>query len=241
MCTLIVGLGLDRRWPLLVAANRDERLGRPSAGWALRTGADGVRTAAPGDLLAGGTWMGLSAGGLFAAITNFHAPLDWYPDPARRSRGELVPLVLAAGDLEGAARAALAAPAARWNPFHLVVANGSGAFLWWYDGETSGLDRLGPGLHVVTESDRSGRGPRAERIRARWPTDPTPPRLREVLTQHGADGTCIHGDPHYGTRSSAIVRLAGDLAASELFVCDTRPCTGQHEDRSALLGELAHR
>jgi uncharacterized protein with NRDE domain len=256
MCTLIVGQGLDRRWPLLVAANRDEALGRPSEGWTLRTGPGGLRYAAPGDLLAGGTWMGLSAGGLFAAVTNYHAPLDWYPDPARRSRGELVPLALAAGDVEGAARAAAAQRAEGWNPFHLVVADGAGALLWWYDGERSGLERLGPGLHVVTESDREGRGPRAERVRARWPTDPSPARLREVLTQHargtaqddppaGAaradlrDATCIHGDPRYGTRSSVILRLAAQLSASELFVSDVRPCLGPHEDRSALLAELA--
>jgi uncharacterized protein with NRDE domain len=238
MCTLVVGLGLDRRWPVLVAANRDERLGRPSEGWALRSGPGGLRYASPGDLLAGGTWMGVSDRGLFAAVTNYHAPFEWYPDPARRSRGELVPLALAAGDVEGAARALAAQEAARWNPFHLVVADRGGGLLWWHDGEASGLERLGPGLHVVTESNRDGRGPRAERVRARWPTDPSPQRLREALTLHDPAGTCIHGDPHYGTRSSAILRLAGELAASELFVTDARPCLSPHEDRSALLAAL---
>ena len=60
-----------------------------------------------------------------------------------------------------------------------------------------------------------------------------------MLTLHDQAGTCIHGEPHYGTRSSVILRLAGEPSASELYVADTRPCLGQHEDRSALLGELS--
>ncbi|MGC3996021.1 MAG: NRDE family protein [Anaeromyxobacter sp.] len=240
MCTLALGLGLDRRWPVVIAANRDERLGRASEGWALRAGAGGLRHAAPADRLAGGTWIGVSAGGLVAAVTNYHAPFDWYPDPARRSRGELVPLALAAGSVDAAAEALRPLEAARWNPFHLVVAGPDGALLWWHDGEAAGLERLDPGLHVITESDRTGRGPRAERVRARWPAEPAVERLREVLVQHdGRDGTCIHGDPVYGTRSSTVLRLARDLAASDLFVADGRPCQSPLEDRSPLLEALA--
>jgi hypothetical protein len=70
-------------------------------------------------------------------------------------------------------------------------------------------------------------------------------RLRDLLTVHGdgpaAAATCIHGDPAYGTRSSAILRLARDLRASELLVADGRPCTTPHEDRSELLAALPAR
>src|SRR5690242_6472196 len=107
MCTLAVAFQTDRRWPVVVAANRDERLGRPAEGWGIREGAGGIRHAAPRDLLAGGTWIGVSARGVFAAVTNFHAPAAWYPDPARRSRGELVPLALGTPDV-AAARGAIA-------------------------------------------------------------------------------------------------------------------------------------
>ncbi len=51
--------------------------------------------------------------------------------------------------------------------------------------------------------------------------------------------TCIHMDPVYGTRSSAVLRLAADLAASELYAADGRPCTAPLEDRSDLLAALA--
>ncbi len=287
MCTLVLGFQLDRRWPVVVAANRDEHLERPSEGWALRGGEEPLRSsesvferrsgfagseraggtggasgppskiAAPLDLQAGGTWMGVSGRGVFAGVTNHFVRLGWAPDPARRSRGELVPLALSAPDAAAAAEQLAPLDAAAWNPFHLVVADAAAAFLWWYDGEEQGLAPLDPGLHVVTERDREGRGARAERIRARWPADPSLPRLRELLVHHGdsgdgsggmdallrtldrGDATCIHGDPIYGTRSSAILRLAPDLAASELFAAESRPCTAPHEDRSELLVALA--
>lgn len=242
MCTLAVAYGVDRRWPLLVAANRDERMGRPSQGWALREAGSGVRYAAPGDLLAGGTWMGLSDRGLFAGLTNYHAPFEWYPDPARRSRGEIVGLALASPSA-AEARARLGdAPAERWNPFHLLVADARSAFLWWYDGERAAFRELAPGLHVVTERSPDGACPRGDLVRARWPLEPSVDRLRELLTIHEAQqgaGTCIHGDPAYGTRSSAILRVAEDLRSSELFVADGRPCVTPLEDRSALVAALA--
>lgn len=242
MCTLAVAFRVDRRWPLVVAANRDERLGRAAGGWATREGPGGVRHASPVDLLAGGTWMGVSARGVFAGLTNYHPPVDGYPDPARSSRGEIVGLALGAPSAQAARDALAPAQAGRWNPFHLLVADAERAFLWWYDGERAEVRDLAPGLHVVTERSPDGRCPRGELVRARWPLDPSVARLRELLALHG-DGddarTCIHRDPTYGTRSSAILRLAPDLRASELFVADGRPCATPHEDRSELLAALA--
>jgi uncharacterized protein with NRDE domain len=241
VCTLAIALQIDRRWPLVVAANRDERLGRPAESWALRQGPGG-RFAAPRDRQAGGTWIGLSASGLFAALTNYHAPLDWYPDAGRRSRGELVEMALGHPSAAAALAALPRLDAARWNPFHLVVADGSDAFLWRYDGESAATTRLGPGLHVVTESSAEGSGPRGDWIRTHWPMDLAVPNLRQVLAHHAPDphsSTCIHVEPHYGTRSSAILRLARSLAHSELYVADGPPCTAPLENRSGMLVSLA--
>jgi uncharacterized protein with NRDE domain len=242
VCTLAVALQTDRRWPLVVAANRDERLGRPAESWALREGPGGGRFAAPRDLQAGGTWIGVSANGLFAAVTNYHAPLEWYPDASRRSRGELVELALRHPTAGAALEELSTLDATRWNPFHLVAADAERAFLWRYDGEHAGLATLGPGLHVVTESSPDGSGPRGDLIRARWPLDPGAARLRELLTFHAKGplmATCIHMDPLYGTRSSAVLRLAPSLAHSELYVADGPPCQTPFEDRSHLLSALS--
>ena len=116
------------------------------------------------------------------------------------------------------------------------------AFLWWYDGGRSELVDLSPGLHVVTERSALGACPRGDLVRARWPVDPSIPKLRELLTVHAPPperATCIHMDPVYGTRSSAVLRLAPDLRTSELYVADARPCVSPLEDRSDLLAALA--
>ncbi len=241
MCTLALAWRVDRRWPIVIAANRDERLGRAAEDWALRDGQGGIRVAAPRDAVAGGTWMGVSARGVFGGVTNYHAPAAWYPDPSRRSRGELVGLALAAPTAAAAREALRALPADRWNPFHLAVADGASAFLWWYDGERTALVDLAPGLHVVTERSPAGSCPRGDLVRSRWPLEASVPRLREILTIHGPYGTatCIHGDPAYGTRSSAVLRLSPDLAASELYAADARPCVAPLENRSTLLAALA--
>jgi uncharacterized protein with NRDE domain len=242
VCTLAVALGTDRRWPLVIAANRDERLGRPAESWALREVPGGQRAAAPRDVEAGGTWIGVNAAGLVAAITNFFTPEEGFPDRRRRSRGELVTAALAARSLDEARAAISATEAARYNPFHLLVADGSGAgLLWRYDGRQAAIERLGPGLHVVTERDPFGRGPRGEWIHARWPLDLSPAHLRTMLAGHGEpawDYPCIHLGDLYGTRSSTILRLGPSLLLSELLVADGPPCQAPFEDRSRLLVEL---
>src|SRR5690606_21696022 len=119
MCTLVLDLEPTRERPLVIGANRDEQLTRPSAPptvW--RDGP--LPFLAPRDLLANGTWLGLNARGLFVGITNrAGAP----PDPSRDSRGALV--VEALGHPDAAtAHAALASLAPdRFNPFHLLCAD----------------------------------------------------------------------------------------------------------------------
>ena len=83
MCTLVA---LHRCTPdafLWIAANRDEYADRPSDGPALRKGRNGLLVA-PLDRRAGGTWWGVSAQGVFAALTN--RPTREL-DATRRSRG----------------------------------------------------------------------------------------------------------------------------------------------------------
>ena len=93
MCLVLLAVGARPGLPLVVAANRDEFHARPSAAAHRWPGAAGV--VAGRDLEAGGTWLGVAAGGRFAAVTN----VSELPSPgAFRSRGELVPGFLEGGE-----------------------------------------------------------------------------------------------------------------------------------------------
>lgn len=87
MCLILFAWRAHPRYPLVVAANRDEFHARPTAAadfWPTEPG-----LLAGHDLQAGGTWLGVTRSGRFAAITNYREPLA--PEvPLERSRGELV-------------------------------------------------------------------------------------------------------------------------------------------------------
>jgi hypothetical protein len=243
VCTLAVAVRVDRRWPLVAVANRDEQLDRPAEGWAVREGTRGSsRYAAPRDLKGGGTWIGISARGLFAAVTNYRLPSDHYPDPMKRFRGDLTRLALSATSLAAARDLLASVDTSHFDPFHLLVADREGALLCQFDGDVWNLELLGPGLHVVTENSPYGRCPRGDALRSCWPVDLEVPKLRALLTWHSSapwSGACIHLEPHYGTRSAAVLRLAPSLPDSELYVAMGPPCVTPFEDRSDLLTALA--
>ncbi|MDR7095503.1 NRDE family protein [Hydrogenophaga laconesensis] len=87
MCLIAFALNAAPGCPLLIAANRDEFLNRPTAAlhrWNLD---DGTEIVAGRDLRDGGTWLGLSPAGRVAMLTNVRQPLA---GSGSRSRGELV-------------------------------------------------------------------------------------------------------------------------------------------------------
>ena len=85
MCLLIFSHRTDPRYPLVLAANRDEFHARPTAASAFWP--EHPDLLAGRDLAQGGTWMGLTRQGRLAAITNYRDPARTAPAP--RSRGEL--------------------------------------------------------------------------------------------------------------------------------------------------------
>ncbi|MDP3755524.1 NRDE family protein [Polaromonas sp.] len=87
MCLIAFAIGASPRWPLVIAANRDEFLNRPTAPLARWTTDAGKEVISGRDLRAGGTWLGLSPGGRVAMLTNVREP---HPVAGERSRGELV-------------------------------------------------------------------------------------------------------------------------------------------------------
>ena len=148
MCFLICRVG-ER--PLL-AANRDEVYARPFSPprrWVAET-----PFWAPRDEADGGTWIGVNARGLVAAITN-RSLLQ--AEAGRESRGHLVTGVLAHGALNDA-RAWLERQthARSFNPFQLYVTQGARAFLGISGPEGFRLHDLEAGWHYVSNLHERG-------------------------------------------------------------------------------------
>lgn len=129
------------RYPLIVAANRDEFFARPTATASLWDDPPGV--VAGRDLAGGGTWLGIGAGGKFAALTN-------YRDPSRLraeapSRGKLVSSFLAEEVTADELLAHLRRNGGRYNGFNLVF--GTVGALGCYSNVDGRYRPLEPGVH----------------------------------------------------------------------------------------------
>ena len=177
MCTVVVLIRPGHAWPLVLAANRDERLDRawdlPATYWPDRPGVVAGR-----DRTAGGTWMGINRHGVVAAVLNRQGSLG--PAPGKRSRGELPLIALAETTAAAAVRAVAALDAGRWRSFNLVLADATGAV------SVRGLGHgrpqaqtLAPGLHMVTAHDPDDLdSPRVARHLPRFAAAPPPDPVR---------------------------------------------------------------
>jgi uncharacterized protein with NRDE domain len=235
VCTLIAAVSTFAGAPLVVAANRDERLDRASRGPLIWPGPP--RFVAPRDEVAGGTWLGVNAHGLFVGVTNRAA----HPrDPARRSRGALVVEALAARSAEELHEKMGRVDPRAFNGFHLFYGDRASARVSWSNGEALAQEILPPGLHVVTERSFTGAPVAREHwIRDAWARtvagrEPSAETIGLILAHHDdADpfaGVCVHADAYdYGTRSSSIYLLRDELAESELYFSEGRPCASPFE------------
>ena len=206
--------------------------------------AEAGRYVAPRDAEAGGTWIGLTEGGLVVAVTNRWLDTDRDGD---RSRGLLVRDCLQADSALDARRIVERETDARmYDGFNLVLADARSAFLLAYDGALTAT-RLDPGVHVVgnvggvingterfavPERRREFGEERAES--ARSVADALAPgsgesggawldRAGEVLSDHEY-GACLHGDG-FGTVSFTRIRTGSDpaFAYADGPPCETEP------------------
>ncbi|HST59123.1 MAG TPA: NRDE family protein [Longimicrobium sp.] len=145
MCLIAVAYEAHPTLRLVVAANRDEAYARPAAPadwWA-----DAPDLLAGRDLREGGTWMGVTRAGRFAAVTNFRDP-GFAQLANAPSRGALVADFLRGGtDAEAYARA-LAARMAAYNGFNLLVGDAGGLF--YLSNRAEGVRRLEPGVYGLS-------------------------------------------------------------------------------------------
>jgi uncharacterized protein with NRDE domain len=202
MCLIVLGWRAHPRYPLLVAANRDEFHGRraaPAAFWR-----DRPEILAGRDLQAMGTWMGVSRSGRFAAVTNNRGARE---PSAAESRGALVSTFLAGAMSAAHYMADVAGRASRYSGFNLLASDGEER--WWMSNRDGSPRRLDPGYFGLGNLllDSPDVQPLKQRI-----TD-TPPAVEPYFT---VLATAKIVNPEYGTRCSTVLLDAGnDLRYAE--------------------------
>jgi uncharacterized protein with NRDE domain len=140
MCILFLAIEQHPKYPLIICANRDEFHQRPTQ--AMHVWQESNILAGK-DLQAGGTWLGLSSTGKFAALTNFRKlPLSEVP---KKSRGDLVLQALA--DTKINMTTELAARASQYHGFNLIY--GSLKQLYCYDSVNNQSHQLSKGVHSI--------------------------------------------------------------------------------------------
>jgi uncharacterized protein with NRDE domain len=192
MCLLIFAHRVDPRYPLVLAANRDEFHARPTAPstfWPEHSDLLAGR-----DLEQGGTWMGITRTGRFAAITNYRDPARTTPAP--RSRGEL-PLDYLTGSLDPQSYLlGLNDRSQEYAGFNLLV--GDTDSLWYLTNSPAPPAcvprRLEPGLYGLSNA----------RLDTPWPKVVLGKnRLRALLENNGID-------------HDALARVVGDRQLADL-------------------------
>ncbi|CAB3795512.1 hypothetical protein LMG28688_04121 [Paraburkholderia caffeinitolerans] len=155
-----------------LAANRDEFLRRtadPMHWWQ-----DAPDVLAGRDLVGGGTWLGMTRGGRFAALTNYRAPHEMRPDAP--TRGTLVSRWLMAGskgagtdvpDTPLAYLAEVARDGEMYNGFNLVIGDWNRRELAWYCNRGDRMPALLPeGTHGISNAVLDTPWPKLVRKRA---------------------------------------------------------------------------
>jgi uncharacterized protein with NRDE domain len=144
MCLIALAWQARAGLPLAVAANRDEWRDRPAepAHW----WPDHPQLLAGRDLQAGGTWMGITRSGRFAAVTNFRDPSE--RRTTARSRGGLVTGFLLGNASPREFLRELAPQAGEYNGFNLIA--GDGSSLWYYGSRENVAREVEPGVHGLS-------------------------------------------------------------------------------------------
>ena len=240
MCTFTLAWQVFEDSPVVVAANRDERLNRPSEPPARRDWDAAVVAPADGD--AGGTWLGYNEHGVVVALTNRWLDTD---REGERSRGLLVRDALACESAEAAIRHVESELDGRaYAGFNLVAVDEYAALLVEYDGRRR-VSPLDPGIHIVVNVGADGtyaipdrreevgerQAANADAVRNALRPEPGEDgggwlgRAAGVISDHEY-GVCVHGDG-FGTRSSSLIHVQSGGVMFEY--ADGPPCETAYE------------
>ena len=226
MCLILFAWQTHPHYPLVLAANRDEFYSRPAAPahhWS------DAPLLAGRDLQAGGTWLGVTATGRWAAVTNYRDPAREHP--AVRSRGELPTDFLRGAISPQQYLADVNRRADAYNGFNLLV--GTLEEVWYYSNVEQKIRAVPPGVHGLSNHLLDTPWPKValgKRLLAAHLGAATPdPAALLSLLQHAdqpqeeelpqtgvtpawerALGAVFIAMPTYGTRCSTVVLQEAD-------------------------------
>ncbi len=189
MCLIVFAWQAHADYPLIVAANRDEWRDRPAAPAAWWQDAPDVL--AGSDLEAGGTWLGVTRSGRFAAITNFRDPAD--RKSIAPSRGQLVADFLRGRASPRAYLEALAPNAARYNGFNLLLADEK--TLCYFGSREGEIIDVAPGVHGLSNHLLDEPWPKVEKAKSALDAALEPKMLQTRLLERSFD-FLSDGGPH---------------------------------------------
>jgi len=228
VCLILFSFRQHPRYPLVIAANRDEfynRASSPAAFWDDEPG-----MLAGKDLVAGGTWFGVTRSGRIAAITNYREPGFHRMDVP--SRGALVTGYLRGAETPEEYLKKLDKEAGRYNGFSLIL--GGIHRLYYFSNRSDGFQAVTPGLYGLSNHLLDTAWPKVERGKRALAEilsgggDPDPEELFHVLADRSRppDDSLPHTgvglewerilsslfitSPVYGTRSSTVLLVNGE-------------------------------
>jgi uncharacterized protein with NRDE domain len=224
MCLIVFANDFLKDYKLIFAANRDEFYNRPTEQadfWK-----DHPDLLAGKDLQAGGTWMGITRKGKFAAITNFRDLKNHRNDAP--SRGNLTLDFLVNDFTPEEYYNRLSSDLKYYNGFNLIL--GDTNELYYFSNKTNGLKKLEPGIHGISNAILDTPWPKVEKSKRQlkhlieqknihpWEVlnllDDTSPAKDEELPDTGVGlelertlSSIFIKSEKYGTRSSTIVTV----------------------------------
>ena len=164
MCLIALAIDQSRRFPLVVAANRDEFFARPAARLAWWTpDAGGPAILGGRDLEASGTWLGLTAQGRLAMLTNVRDPSRI--DVQAPSRGQIVPQWLAG--TEPTDRFWMRTALSGYNGFNLIAADFKRGECFWASNLDAHPMRLERGTYSVSNASLDTAWPKTTALKHR--------------------------------------------------------------------------
>ena len=143
MCLILFAYNVHPNYRLILAANRDEFYERPTAPADFWTKHPDVLAGV--DLKEKGTWLGVTKGGKFAAITNYRDPASWIENAP--SRGKLVSRYLTGSSSAEKYVKKISTQASEYNGFNLLLGDAGDIFAY---SNRDTMQKLTPGIYGLS-------------------------------------------------------------------------------------------